>query len=423
VTYPPLHGEIIVTGTELLSGKVADVNGVYAARRLHQACLPVDSITLLGDGGPRLGETLRRAAARSRFVIVTGGLGPTDDDLTVAAAAEALGLGLFEDPGLMARIRRCLAARGLPWKPVYARLALIPERATLLDPGGAVCGFALPCGEARLFFLPGVPRQMRLLFDTFVLPALMEMAGQAEHLAERTLRFCGVPELRLQEAVAGLDLRFRGVQVGYYPNFPDTCLTLTLTGPDRGVLEDLLDDCVTALGREFAEQLAGAGTAPLEDLAGRLLRVRGLTLAVAESCSGGLICHRLTNIPGASDYFQGGVVTYSNQAKEDLLRVPAATLAAHGAVSAETALAMAAGVRQAFRASHGLAVTGIAGPTGGAPEKPVGTVFMALATPRGVAARRHLFPGGREEVKALTAQAALNWLLKELEHDTGLSGH
>ncbi len=418
-----MQGEIIVTGTEIISGKVPDVNGIYAARRLHQACLPVASITLLGDSGPQLAQALRQAAARSRFVIVTGGLGPTDDDLTVAAAAEALDLKLFEDPGLLAHIRRCLAARGLPWKPVYARLALIPERATVLDPGGAVCGFAVQHGGARFFFLPGVPRQMRLLFDTFVLPALVELAGEACCLMERTMRFWGIPELRLQEAVSSLDPRFKGVQVGFYPNFPETHLTLTLTGPDREAMACLLDDCVAALAQRLGESPAGVANLPLEALVGRLLKARGLTLAVAESCSGGLICHRLTNVSGSSDYFMGGVITYSNQAKEDLLRVPQDTLTAHGAVSAETARAMAAGVRGIFHSDLGIAVTGIAGPTGGTPEKPVGTVFMALAAPGGVAVRHHLFPGDRDEVKALTAQAALNWLKKELEHDTGLSGH
>lgn len=151
-----------------------------------------------------------------------------------------------------------------------------------------------------------------------------------------------------------------------------------------------------------------------EETVGRLLRTRGLTLAVAESCSGGLICHRITNVPGASDYFLGGVVTYSNQAKVDLLQVPEATLTAHGAVSAETAVAMAAGVRDLFHAQVSVAVTGIAGPTGGTPQKPVGTVFIAVAGPKGVAARRFAFQGRREEIKAQTAQAALAWLAQEL---------
>ncbi len=162
---------------------------------------------------------------------------------------------------------------------------------------------------------------------------------------------------------------------------------------------------------------------PLETRVGYLLREQGLTLAVAESCTGGLICHRLTNVPGASDYFMGGVVSYSNLAKQELLQVPADTLAAWGAVSEETAKAMASGVREAFHTDIGLSVTGIAGPTGGTPEKPVGTVYIGLATPQKVEARHHLFHGSREEIKALSAQAALDWLRRELQHAQSLSCH
>jgi len=410
-----MHGEIIATGTELITGRVADLNGRYAAQRLHEAGLGVQAITLLGDGAPLFQEALTLALGRSRFIIITGGLGPTEDDVTVAAAAQALNLQLFEDEVLLARIRRCLGERGLAWEERYARLAVIPQGATVLDPGGAACGFSLKHGDVCLFFLPGVPQEMRTLFDAFVLPSLVDWAGGGECLCQRTLRLFGISEMQLQEVIANKAEFQQGVTVGYYPNFPENHLTLTMRGRDRQALAETMDRLTACLAREVGEVLLGPEEIPLEDLVGRSLKEQGLTLAVAESCTGGLVCHRLTNIAGASDYFLGGVVSYSNQAKMDLLRVPADILAQKGAVSAETVKAMALGVKEIFHSAVGLAVSGIAGPSGGTPEKPVGTVYIGLADHRGVQAQHHLFHGTREEIKALSAQTALDRLRRELK--------
>jgi nicotinamide-nucleotide amidase len=407
----------------LITGQVADFNARYAARQLHEACLEVQSITVLGDAAPLFQETLGRALGRSRFIIITGGLGPTDDDLTVAAAGEALGLKLFQDEALLARIRRCLAERGLPWQERYARLALIPEGATVLDPGGAACGFSLKHQDTWLFFLPGVPQEMRLMFDSLVLPALVAVGGPGECLVQRTLRLFGITEMQLQEVISRLGEFAQGVGIGYYPNFPETHLTLTLRGPERQALEEAMERLTAVLGEAVGERLLGPDAGTLEELVGRRLREQGLSLAVAESCSGGLICHRLTNVPGSSDYFFGGVVAYSNAAKMDLLRVPPETLAAKGAVSAETAQAMAAGVKEVFHSSLGLSVTGIAGPSGATPGKPVGTVYLGLATAKGVAAQHYRFHGDREMIKTLSAQTALDWLRRELADASGLSRH
>jgi nicotinamide-nucleotide amidase len=370
-----------------------------------------------------LAAALVEAVARSRFVILTGGLGPTEDDVTVAAAAQALGTPLYEDQGLLARIKRCLKERGIPWQARFARMALIPKGATLLDPGGMICGFTLNQGGARLFFLPGVPRQMRLLFDTYVFPALVEWSGPGQYLAERTLRVFGLPEAVLESLVHRFHPTPPGMTVGYYPNFPETHLTMTLHGQDREALEAAMADYIATLSHRLGEALISVSDAALEELVGQTLRERRLTLAVAESCTGGLIGHRLTEVPGSSDYFLGGVVGYSNQAKIDLLGVSAQTLEQHGAVSPETAAAMATGARLAFGADVALATTGIAGPTGGTPQKPVGTVYIGLATPGGQEVWHHCFPGSRGEVKTLTAQMALFRLHRALSHDPRLSGH
>jgi nicotinamide-nucleotide amidase len=409
-----MQGEIILTGTELMTGRVADVNALYAGRRLHESGLAVQCITILGDGAPLFGEVLHRALGRSRFVIISGGLGPTDDDMTVAQAADALNLKLVQDEAMLARMRRRLAERGLPWEPQYGKMALMPAGATLLDTGRSACGFSLKYQDVWLFFLPGVPREMRFLFESAVLPVLTAMAGDTGHLVQRSLRIFGKMELEVQQAVHSLQEDLEGLDIGFYPNFPEIHLSLTARGPDGAKLKAKLDRFVEALSREVGEVLLGVDGAPLEEVVGRLLRGQGQTLAVAESCSGGLICHRLTNISGSSNYFQGGVVTYSNQAKMDLLAVSADALGREGAVSSETAAAMAQGVRELFHADFGLAVTGIAGPTGETPEKPVGLVFMGLATPSEVETREHHFPGDRDMVKTLTAENALDWLRRRL---------
>ena len=302
-----MQGEIITTGDELLTGRIGDFNARYAARRLHEAGLTVQRLTILGDHSPLFQDLLAEALARSQFIIITGGLGPTEDDITVAAAAQALNLRLLCDEVLLERIRRCLGERRIPWDERYARLALIPEGAQVLDPGGMACGFALKHGGTRLFFLPGVPKEMRLLFDGLVLPALVESAGGGDRLAQRTLRLFGISEARLQQVVSHLpDFRPGEVTAGFYPNFPETHLTLTMRGRDRQALEETLDRLTSALAREVGDVLLGSDLISLEGLVGRYLQKNGLTLAVAESCTGGLIGHRLTEVPGASDYFLGG---------------------------------------------------------------------------------------------------------------------
>jgi nicotinamide-nucleotide amidase len=410
-----LHGEIIVTGTELITGQVADCNAIYAARRLHEAGLEVARITTVGDKASLIREILEQGLSRSQFIIVTGGLGPTADDVTVPAAALALDRRLVVHEGLLQHIKRCLGERQIPWEERYASLALIPTGAQLLEPGGMVCGFALQHREARLFFLPGVPQEMRRLFDDFVLPNLLDWAGPREYWARRTLRLFGISEAQLQEIVSRIPDFQQGVTVGFYPNFPENHLSLTLRGPDEATLQATLENLTAALAREVGEALLGPDDVTLEELVGRRLRDRRLTLAVAESCTGGLIGHRLTNVAGSSDYFLGGVVSYSNEAKQDILRVPAEVLAQTGAVSPETARDMARGVRTTFHAAVGLAVTGIAGPSGGSPDKPVGTVYIGLATPQGEDVWHYQFRGSRTEIKTLTAETALDRLRRMLK--------
>lgn len=410
-----MQGEIIATGAELITGRVADLNARYAARRLQEVGLTLQRITFIGDEPPLLQEILRQALARSRFIIITGGLGATEDDLTVPAAAEALGLPLMQDEAILHRLRHFLEERQIPWVDRYARFALLPRGAVVLDPEGMACGFALKHGEVRLFFLPGVPNEMRALFDDFVLPSLVEWAGDGKVVVQRTLRLFGISETQLAEIVSQIPEFQQGVNVGFYPNFPENHLTLTVHGSDRQALNESLDRLTAALVREVDDVLLGPEESPLEELVGRQLREAGLTLALAESCTGGLIGHRVTGVAGSSDYFLGGVVSYSNEAKADLLGVDQEVLKAQGAVSAETAREMALGAKAAFGADLGLAVTGIAGPSGGSVAKPVGTVYIGLATPEEVEVWHYIFRGSREAIKILTAETALDRLRRKLK--------
>jgi nicotinamide-nucleotide amidase len=412
-----MHGEIIATGTELITGQVADLNTHYVARRLFEAGLAVARLTTVGDQTPLIREVLDQALARSQFIIITGGLGPTADDVTLPAASLALNRRLVVHTGLLDHIKRCLGERQIPWEERYVSLALIPEGAQLLDPGCTACGFAVNHGDVRLYFLPGVPQEMRSLFDNIVLPNLLDWAAPEEFWVRRHLRLFGISETQLQGIICRLPEFQPGVTVGYYPDFPETCLSLTVRGIDRAALNATLDRLTAGLAQEVGDALLGADAATLEELVGRELKARGLTLAVAESCTGGLIGDRLTNVPGSSDYFLGGVVSYSNAAKQDLLRVPAEILAATGAVSPETAREMAQGVRETFHAALGLAVTGIAGPSGGSIEKPVGTVYIGLATGEGADVWHYKFSGTRTQIKTLTAETALDRLRRKLKEE------
>ncbi len=253
-----MHGEIIATGTELITGQVVDCNAHYAAGRLFEAGLAVARITTVGDQPLLIREVLDQALSRSQFIIVTGGLGSTEDDVTLPAAALALDRRLVVHEGLLDRIKRCLGERQIPWEERYAGLALIPEGAQLLDPGCMACGFAVQHQEVRLFFLPGVPPEMRSLFDNIVLPSLVDWANPEEFWVRRILRLFGISEVQLQGVICRLPDFQQDVTVGYYPNFPETHLSLTVRGIDRAELNATLDRLTNTLAQEVGGALLGS---------------------------------------------------------------------------------------------------------------------------------------------------------------------
>ncbi|MBU2552141.1 MAG: competence/damage-inducible protein A [Proteobacteria bacterium] len=412
-----MKGEIITIGDELITGRVLDVNTHFLSARLSSYGFAVQAASSVGDDPERIREVLERAVGRSEFVIVCGGLGPTEDDVTVAAVAGYLGRPLVSDERFIEAIRRALKKWNLPWVESYRKMALVPQGVHLIDPDHS-CGFSVEHETVSLFFLPGIPEEVRMLAEKSVLPYLFEKAGDRGVVRQRLYRLFGPQEARIGEMLEGLTTGETGVSVGFYPNFPENHVTVTIRSRTEAEAEAALGRMEEEIDRRLGRYLIARGAADLEAAVGRLLTDKRLSLAVAESCTGGLISRRLTSVSGSSSYFDRGLVVYSNRAKEELLGVPADIIEAHGAVSAETALKMAAGVRQRSRTDLGLASTGVAGPTGGTPDKPVGTVFIALSTPEGTEAERFQFGGRRDQVTGLTAETALIWLYRYLTDGT-----
>lgn len=402
---------ILTIGDELLNGDLADSNTPAMARLLGDHGYRIGERRSVGDDRAAIGAALRSLAARYRAVLVSGGLGPTSDDLTAAAAADAFGRPLRHHAEALGQIRAFFAARDRTMHPLDEKQALLPERATLLpNARGTAPGFLLQQGDCSLFFLPGVPAEMLAMLEATVLPRLRQNFPPERPWQQRILKFYGLAEPRCEELLLGAGLPPQ-VALAYAVSFPEVHVKLRARG---AAAKALLDDAEAAARRAAGDYLVATGTASLPANVAELLTGGKRTLALAESCTGGLIAKLLTDLPGASAFLERGAVTYANSAKQDWLGVPAAVLAGPGAVSSECALAMARGVRQAAAADLALAVTGIAGPEGGSAEKPVGTVFIALADGDRSWARRFRFSGDRAAVRTQSAYSALAWLYHHL---------
>ncbi|GAB4166287.1 MAG: competence/damage-inducible protein A [Terrimicrobiaceae bacterium] len=406
----PLRIEILNTGTELLLGEVINTNLAKMATRLFPLGLRIDRQTTVPDGAA-IRSALAEALDRCDILFVTGGLGPTTDDITRETTAELLGLALTEDPSITAAIGERLARRGFAFKERMRRQAMVPRGATVIpNPNGTAPGLYIPpqitawrC-TPHIFLLPGPPRELLPMLDDEIIPRLRDLAGGIPAQSMRVYHIVGMGESWVEEAI-GLELSRRGdIEVGYCarPNEVD----LRLVAP-----ESLLDEVEPLVLRAVGNRLVSKAGENLESwVVGELTR-RKLTLTTAESCTGGLLAHRITNVPGASLVFREGSVTYSNEAKSRLLGVSANLISAHGAVSEPVAIAMAEGALSLASADFALSLTGIAGPEGGSSEKPVGTVYIGLAA-RGqpTIAIKACHPTDRETFKTLATQSALDTL-------------
>jgi len=409
----PMHAELLTIGSELVSGATINTNAAYLARRLGDAGIRCDRQVAVGDAPGPLAAALRDALARARLVVVTGGLGPTFDDITMAAIADVTGRRLRYVPRAAETIRRFYSRRHRVLQQAALRQAYLPEGGRALhNPIGTAPGLWLASGGRIIVALPGVPSEMRAMTERQVLPRLRRLRGR-QPLESRTLRTVGLVELSIERVLRTLAIPST-VQVGLYPNVRMVDVRLTATGTTVSAAQRVLDRLERALRRALGPAVYGTGDETLEAVVGRLLAGQRKTLALAESCTGGLLAHRITNVPGSSRYLRGGVVAYHDDLKRGCLGVPPGVLARSGAVSAPVVRAMAAGVRRLADADVALAVTGIAGPSGATSRKPVGLVYIGLADRRRTLTQRCRFFGDRETVKFQAAQTALDWLRRYL---------
>jgi nicotinamide-nucleotide amidase len=414
---------ILSTGDELTTGKIADTNAQWLADRLLSIGLDVVAVLVVGDHRERIAWAWERAFDLGDIAISTGGLGPTSDDLTTETVAAVLGEELRFDEASAERIRQLFARIGRVMPENNLRQAQFPESAVILEnPLGTAPGYRVTCerrvrglGDAaaatrtrHLVVMPGVPREMKPMFDEQVVPWIRELRGSTEVALTRTFQTFGMSESALDEAVNAV-VRPEAARVSFRASFPQISVKLLVRDlPERAAAR------IAEVGQRVRDALGpvvfAEGETSMEAAVGEALRARGATLAIAESCSGGLVGHRVTEVAGSSAYLLADYVTYSNAAKMDVLGVRRETLAGPGAVSEETAREMAEGARRRSGATVAVATTGIAGPDGGTPDKPVGTVCLALSAEDVLLSQRHQLWGTRDWVKLLTSQLALDWV-------------
>lgn len=396
-------------------GRVLNTHQQFLCRRLADLGHVVTRQVAIADSGSEIQNAVSESLARADFIITTGGLGPTSDDITRELIAELLGKKLAVNQDVLAHIENYFSKRGRLRPARTSVETFVPEGALVfINRNGTAPGLAMRAGKngSWLVMLPGPPRELRPMFDEYVVP-LLKREFAAETFVCRTLRSTGVGESRVQEAIEDFlqPLVTRGLGVGYCARPGSVDVRLTAADADA---EKIVGDAESIVRRILGAHIFGTDDDEIENVVVKILMQQKKTLALAESCTGGNLAHRITNVPGASEIFPGGVVSYANAVKEKFLGVRAETLQAHGAVSEAVAREMALGAREKFQTDFALAVTGIAGPGGGSVEKPVGTVFIALADAAGVEVKKYLHPWDRVTFKEVTATFALELLRTRL---------
>ncbi len=409
-----MQGEIIAIGNELTSGRIANSTSSFAALHLFAAGYEIQSMHTIGDSPVLIGEALKRAISRVDFVIVTGGLGATDDDLTTEAAARALHRPTIPNLELLTQIRNHLDSIAAPPMNPLEKLAWLPQGAEALTLESRMSGYLLIHDHKPVFFLPGVPSQMKTLLVEQVIPRLAAWSqGQALITCQRLYKIFGMEEAAINRLVSSLKLS-PDIMIGYYPVFPEVHLSLILRASSEKNPLPLFAAACQAIEQALDLVIYGYDQDSLAAATGRLLQAARLQVATAESCTGGLIGQLLTQIAGSSNYFLGGVTAYANSMKTAILGVSEEMLAQHGAVSEKVAEAMAEGVRRISKANITIAVTGIAGPEGGTVDKPVGTVFISLSTKEKRETHHFSFIGNRQQIQEITAKTALDLIRRYL---------
>ena len=409
-----MRAEIIATGTELLSGGVLDTNSLYLSEELMLIGIETAFKTVVGDDEEDMEEALLRAFGRAKVVIITGGIGPTEDDITRKVIAKIVKKRLVLNEDALKAIHARLAGRGKEFAASNDRQALIPTGARLLqNPIGIAPGFFIDEEGLFIAVLPGVPKEMRAMFDEGLRTVLEGRFGGRMFIRRRVLRTCGLSESAVNQAVQNL-LKHGLPSVGLTVRETGVDIRVIARGSNAEQAQAQAERTDAGIREKLGDAVYGVDGQELEEVVGALLKQRRLKLAVAESCTGGLIGGRITSVAGSSEYFERGAVVYSDRAKTELLGVPHDLIERHGSVSGKVAEAMARGIQQAARADLGLAVTGIAGPGGGTEKKPVGLVYTALASAQGVKSVEHRFLGTREQVRIRASQMALDMVRRHL---------
>jgi nicotinamide-nucleotide amidase len=413
-----VNAEIIAIGSELLTPFRKDTNSLYLTERLNQLGVEVVIKTIVGDSQERLVSVAQHALFRSDIVIFMGGLGPTEDDLTREAVAAALGLELHRDPEIVTRIEQRFASRGYKMTPNnYKQADVITGAVVLPNPNGTAPGQWLSGKyddrERIIILLPGPPFELKALFDEQCFERLRAKLP-ASFIATRVLKVAMLGESAVDARVAPIYKRYPDIKTTILAGAGDIQFNLLTRADSMEAAQARVDELAGKIEDELDDAVYSSKGESLEQIVGYYVQMRNATLAVAESCTGGLLGERITSISGSSRYFLGGAVVYSNELKTELAGVPAALIAKHGAVSREVAAAMAEGIRQRCHATFGVGITGVAGPTGGTPEKPVGLVYNALASENETEVVEKNFPGDRKRVRWFASQQALDMVRRKL---------
>lgn len=397
---------VLCTGTELTRGELVNTNAAWLSSALTDLGFEVTEQAVVDDDASRISRSLARLAESAGVIVCTGGLGPTTDDLTTHTVAALLGVKLVRDEASLDHIRRRVEKYGRTLTESNSKQADFPEGADILpNPIGTAPGFSVRVGGAVAFFLPGVPREMQRMFDEQVTPRIRALAPNDSY--QIRLRTFGLPESAVGERLAGVEQPGSGVTIGYRAHFPEIEVKVLARAASQQAARAACDKATADVRKRLGEYIYGDRDDTFAGVVGRALRAKGQTLAIAESCTGGLVGHMITREPGASDFLVVDAVTYANSAKSRILGVEEETIRWHGAVSREVAAAMAEGVRRVSGADVALSLTGVAGPGGGTDAKPVGLVFLAVASARGTEVKERNFVGDRAQIQTLAAYAGL----------------
>ena len=402
-------------GDEVIFGEIVDTNVAHISSRLYESGFQLRRHLCVGDNEPDIMDAIEMLASHNDFVIATGGLGPTIDDLTARSAARATGRRLVLNEDALAHLKERYRIMGREMLPSTEKQALLPTKISLVpNPIGTACGFIIPHKGCFLFFLPGVPVEMKRMLAETVIPYILSRTKQKTSIETRVMRVLGLSETHIENRIKELARPREGLTIAYCVSFPEVEVKLRGEGDNEARIKELLDTTAEKVRELLGDHVVAEGGETIDTVVAALFRKKGVTLSLAESCTGGLIAARITDLAGSSGYFLEGAVTYSNETKIRRLQVAPELLEKEGAVSSATAMAMARGIRKSSGSDIALAVTGIAGPEGGSEEKPVGTVFLALAGRSDCTAKRYQFSGDRERIRRMTAFTALDWLRRHL---------